>query len=102
MNEYIEKNDIVTRLERVIKYGKQAADGTHPISAEVVLEVVNSLTATDVVGRKKGEWHDCYHRIMPNCYVSVCSSCGKKHEYIGGGLLSYCPNCGADMRGDNG
>ena len=49
----------------------------------------------------RGKWHDWYHMLMPDCYVATCSNCGKAHRYLGMGLLNYCPNCGANMRGDD-
>ena len=35
--------------------------------------------------------------------VARCNKCGFVHYFIGGHMCyCYCPNCGADMRGDNG
>lgn len=44
--------------------------------------------------REKGEWIDREH---DNCFM--CSACGE--VWIGIGGYNYCPNFGADMRGDN-
>lgn len=44
---------------------------------------------TNVVERKKGEWYD---RGSLSCRCSNCG-CKANKEY------SFCPNCGADMRG---
>ena len=49
--------------------------------------------------RRKGHWiRDCHTR-----YTDVCSECGfKGHsiDLVNGTFVNYCPNCGADMRGD--
>lgn len=44
----------------------------------------------DVVERKRGEWYD---RGSMSCRCSNCG-CKANKEY------SFCPNCGADMRGE--
>ena len=45
--------------------------------------------SADVVERKKGEW------INNTNGTFECSLCGWKHS-----RSNYCPNCGADMRGE--
>lgn len=46
--------------------------------------------------RKHGEWK---HTIT---YYPYCSECGwmPEENEMGGVLFDYCPNCGADMRGE--
>ncbi len=46
--------------------------------------------------RKKGEWIVKEGTV---CYQDVCSECGKRfvHTYP---HYNFCPNCGADMRGE--
>ena len=49
---------------------------------------------------KKGKWHS---RIYSKIEMFVCSEC--QHEYshdaeTGEQFYNYCPNCGADMRGE--
>lgn len=47
------------------------------------------------VMREKGEWiHD-----INNLYG--CSRCGKREAMSPKKLKDFCPNCGADMRGEN-
>ena len=49
------------------------------------------LIANGVTVREKGEWVDGVH----------CSECGAVHEYREyRNSRNYCPNCGADMRGE--
>jgi rubrerythrin len=49
------------------------------------------LIANGVTVRKKGDWEFCHH------YHS-CSECGHIVGLISS--LNFCPNCGADMRGE--
>lgn len=45
--------------------------------------------------RKKGEW------IKMPYHVTECSECGfSLEDWIQGAFYNYCPNCGADMRGE--
>ena len=46
--------------------------------------------------RQKGEWIDqkCFDEWY--CPTGKCSICGKEHIFG----LNFCPNCGADMRGE--
>lgn len=50
--------------------------------------------------RKKGKWiHD--GRDFPHGVDWIhCSVCGKKGINVPADLTSFCPNCGADMRGE--
>lgn len=62
-----------------------------------VLDLLEDYPAADVIERKTGKW------ILPNNAVAVslnewiCSEC----NYLINGKHRYCPNCGADMRGDD-
>ena len=50
--------------------------------------------------RKKGKWiHDGYG-IPHGCDWIHCSVCGKRGVNVPADLPNYCPNCGADMRGE--
>ena len=51
--------------------------------------------------RKKGKWERHYSR--PNVYADCfwhCTCCGYKTLDNWANKWNYCPNCGADMRGD--
>ena len=54
--------------------------------------------------RKKGKWNTYYHGV--NDFTFSCNQCGYSAPYgLYGGIYSqrkfaFCPNCGADMRGE--
>lgn len=100
MSKLIYVDGIIERLERVIRIGVKASDGEHPISAESVLSVIESLPAVDAVRVKRGYWirHDWAEEaegcLIPNYECSVCHA-WKRDE------SDYCPDCGSDMRGEH-
>jgi len=53
--------------------------------------------------RKKGKWikHEPFDKGHKNCNVCIeCSVCGIWFGYDCYARTNYCPNCGADMRGE--
>ena len=78
MTEYIKREDV---MERVGRWQLN--------TREAIAEMIMSVPSADVVERKKGEWFD---RGSLSCRCSNCG-CKSPKEY------SFCPNCGADMRG---
>lgn len=82
--------DCVSRAEAI----KQARD----YGSNTMLIPVNSIKALPSVTptRKKGYW---IQESQENTFRNYCkcSVCGKGKTYI---KTPYCPNCGADMRGE--
>ena len=59
---------------------------------------INSIiiTAPTVEERKKGKWVTDQTGYYPNC-----SECGYQMDtHTERGYFNFCPNCGADMRGE--
>lgn len=51
--------------------------------------------------RKTGKWiHDGYDFPHGNDWIH-CSECGKRGINVPADLTNFCPNCGADMRGED-
>lgn len=56
-------------------------------------EYVRSLKMCSVTGRRVGKWVD----TNKYCGFWECNECGWYNDYE---KFKYCPNCGADMRGE--
>ena len=81
-------SDLIDRIELM----RQIAEFGREIPKDQVMEVIARVTTTD---RPKGEW-----KCMSDCGVTECDQCGWSiEEYVGD--YNFCPNCGADMRGEN-
>ena len=61
-------------------------------------EFLDGVPTADVVERKRGKWIEINDGLVKG-YCSQCEwlSYYYENEIIG---MNYCPNCGADMRGD--
>lgn len=63
------------------------------------LERIGSICEENCGYRQQGKWIDvpCERDLLFNKGIKyTCSACGKFNSY---GHSSFCPNCGADMRG---
>ena len=72
---------------------------------EALLEPEDAISALENLPsaqpeRKKGKWINAYPDIEPNpmFMYGICSVCG--YEQAISDKLKFCPNCGADMRGE--
>lgn len=94
-------SDCVKRQDAIDTFlvGKNTFAGFCTI--EQAIENIESVEAADVVEIKRGYWLECADDI-------TCSSCKATYSdeilFMNRNFeeesLSYCPNCGADMRGE--
>lgn len=101
MAEYIKREDILAKKQTIyFEYfdsdsGYVEEEGDLAVTVEDILKI----PAADVVERKRGKW---IHGIdeetgEQDLYAWTCSLCGEKYPW----QPNYCPNCGADMRGED-
>ena len=100
MARYIDTDKAIAHLkgECVEKYPASFYNGILASAKEI-----SDLPTADVVERKRGEWKKSSHPILGTHFD--CSVC--KCEWYVDGMridddvnLAFCPNCGADMRGE--
>ena len=61
---------------------------------DFIYDKLNELPTVDAVEVVHGEW---IGNGIPESVLSECSVCGYS---CGSSSFNYCPNCGADMRGE--
>ena len=92
-NEYVLKEDILKYLEKKsnISINTNSAIGKEISRViDVIYCDVDNMVSADVQRVKRGEWGKrAYNRVQ-------CSYCGKCEDIA----TDFCPNCGADMRGE--
>ena len=93
MAEYIEREAVVSLIQ-------QYADGDVKVEETFLLtDLIGDITdipAADVQPVKRGRWEK-------NNFINwrACSICGYRIDVIYADRAKYCPNCGADMRGED-
>ena len=106
MAEYIDKSDTETVFREVRK--RLSAKKKDYVAIEFLIrdqmlsaaeEIIHAIPAADVVEVVRGKWELDSDPGEPWRYV--CNICGEKTKdtVMGKPRASFCPNCGADMRG---
>ena len=86
----------------VIEY-EYPVDHKPPVRAAIYLHG-DTVTTGKIEPAKCGHWIDDYREESLTygfAYLANCSECGYQiNTHKEKGYLNFCPNCGADMRGD--
>lgn len=87
--DYISRKDTIKDIQHY-GVGSQDFENYTPEQAErFVITRLNNLPAADVVERRKGRWVKWGSRVK----CDQCSLCNSYEK-------PYCPNCGAEMEGN--
>lgn len=87
MSDYIDREDVLD----LTRSGQLIANCNY----QKVCKLIEDIPSADVRPVKRGKWKS------ENEYTLLCSQCG---AYLWNNVSvkwNYCPNCGADMRGEN-
>lgn len=98
MSEYIKREDAIA-LAWYATYEDEWH--MHKLEKVVSVEDIVGLPAADVVERKKGKWVAMPREDYQTFDECVCSECNTVEYFnVGWKWFNFCPNCGADMRGE--
>lgn len=90
MRDYIERNRLKTVIEKNFGHG----------TISPILQLIDQQSTADVAPVVHGEWI----KMDKRGNNVRCSKCGNTLDLrgvnAGRGDANYCPNCGADMRGE--
>ena len=104
MNEYIEKAAILSKCEEMWNNADETTQtGVDTINAvDRITDLIEAMPAADVQPVKRGRWiedDNCFHHCS-ECKENTIRDIDDYGCECGEFLTDYCPNCGADMRGD--
>ncbi|MGN0504370.1 MAG: hypothetical protein ACI4HJ_04910 [Ruminococcus sp.] len=90
MAEYIEREALLKdNSESIIFSAKELQNNSEIKGANKVIDRIKAAPTADVQEVKHGKWNK-------NGYGRGCSECDYTY-FSNGGLLNYCPHCGAKM-----
>ena len=95
MAEYIKREDALAELDNACrKYDEDVFLGL-----SLAANAISKLPAADVRPVVRGEWvkAEVAHQIRKKFQPECCSVCRREKR----GNWNFCPNCGADMRGED-
>ena len=92
MNEFIEREALLKHLNECAK--DEFFDSDMARAVVGISVYVEMMPTADVQPVKRGQWVDVE---VGNKLLMKCSECGEHLVWLN---FSYCPFCGADMRGE--
>lgn len=107
-NDLIRRQDAIDSLEEERCPCESDYDKGYLSMLDKAIWIIQQWLPSAQPERKRGRWkrHNTYRGDDTSGYVDPdwrCSECGKRaniNEYFMYDLTDFCPNCGADMRGD--
>lgn len=98
MNDPVERDDVIKAIDKRI-----CELQSHPTfkrkNADRDLYGLKKMIINLPSARLKGRWVNIYQLDLDGRMMAQCSNCREK-IYFYGSTSNFCPNCGADMRGD--
>lgn len=97
MSDYISREAVLDLLSRAITMSTCLSVSeckAKMLQQEIDIDLVKSIPAADVRPVVRGKWSRIDYE--PHGHDYKCSACGWKNDMP----THYCPNCGADMRGE--
>ena len=109
MSDYVTKDAVqrvITNSAAKLYMTGQISKEESPKLVAYILSAVEKMPGIDVVERKHGKWLDVQNPL--DIYVECeCSLCRERYFKLSNSKdfrwipFNYCPNCGADMRGES-
>ena len=100
MSRYIDADALIQHIENLQNINSE--DDCFCGNLQAFKSILNFQPTADVVEHKRGEWSLNVDDWFGDCYK--CSACGEEFILNEGNPkdngYNYCPNCGADMRGE--
>lgn len=105
MTRYIDADALIAELEESQPYNwtNTEAENQEEFDFDLFRSMINEAPTADVVERKCGEWIGRHEEFRSGFATLIykCSVCGFEPYYSKDiNNHNFCPNCGADMRGD--
>lgn len=103
MSKYINADTVIQALRETIDRCKDSESFTRTVrAAENMILIIDRTPAADVVEVKHGEWIDGNRQTWNGTYWFIyCSEClHERKDCNHDNDTPFCPNCGADMRGE--
>lgn len=85
-------SDLISRCEL---FNRLATIPAPPEANEFKAKIYEAIQGMETADRLQGEWIDVHTNYK---YVRACSECGWQHDVVHYGD-SFCPHCGARMKG---
>lgn len=103
MSDLISREALIEKIKKRIQHMIPSHDGSHPVTAEGLINFIESQPTIEAKKVVRGEWVSLTDCSNAGVYCSVCQKkvwkedyawCNRKNKL----RSNFCPNCGADMR----